>query len=108
ACPMCWPAYAGLLTTVGLGFLISSRYLFLVTAGFLLISVGALAFRAKDRRGYGPALAGVAASIVILFGKFSLESNALMHSALGRLIAASVWNSLPRLESFQLSAKGRL
>ena len=26
-CPMCWPAYAGLLSAVGLGFLISSQYL---------------------------------------------------------------------------------
>ncbi len=30
-CPLCWPAYAGLLTTLGLGFLMSERYLFGVT-----------------------------------------------------------------------------
>src|SRR5258708_6952526 len=54
-CPMCWPAYAGLLTTLGLGFLISERYLFRITAAFLLVSVGALAFGARGRRGYGPA-----------------------------------------------------
>ncbi len=27
ACPACWPAYAGLLSSVGLGFLISTVYL---------------------------------------------------------------------------------
>jgi glutaredoxin len=27
ACPACWPAYAGLLTSTGLGFLISAVYL---------------------------------------------------------------------------------
>lgn len=96
ACPMCLPAYAGLLTTMGLGFLISSRYLFVVTAVFLFTSIGALAFRAKRRRGYGPALAGIAAGFVILFGKFSLESNTLMYAGLGLLVAASIWNSWPR------------
>src|SRR5216683_1611075 len=69
-CPMCWPAYAGLLTTLGLGFLISERYLFGVTAAFLLVSVGALAFRARERRGYGPSALGFAGTAVVLFGKF--------------------------------------
>lgn len=36
-CPLCWPAYAGLLTTLGLGFLMSERYLFGVIAFFLLV-----------------------------------------------------------------------
>src|SRR5215831_11945154 len=31
-CPLCWPAYAGLLSAVGLGFLINSRNLLIVTA----------------------------------------------------------------------------
>ena len=58
-CPMCWPAYAGLLTTLGLGFLLSERYLFAVTAVFLLMSVGALTFRYRERRGIAPAVVGL-------------------------------------------------
>ena len=94
-CPLCWPAYAGLLSSVGLGFLINSRNLMIVTALFLIVAVTALAFRARQRRGYGPALAGLAASIVIVLGKFYLESPATMYAALGVLVAASVWNSWP-------------
>ena len=94
-CPLCWPAYAGLLSAVGLGFLISSRNLLIVTALFLVVAVTALAFRARLRRGYGPAIAGLAASIVIVVGKFYLESPAAIYAALGVLIAASVWNSWP-------------
>jgi hypothetical protein len=94
-CPLCWPAYAGLLSAVGLGFLINSRNLLIVTALFLIVAVTALAFRARQRRGYGPAFAGLAASILILFGKFYLDSPATMYAALGVLIAASVWNSWP-------------
>jgi len=54
ACPLCWPAYAGLLSSVGLGFLLSATYLLPLTAGFLLIALAALAYRARQRRGYGP------------------------------------------------------
>ena len=94
-CPLCWPAYAGLLSTVGLSFLVSSRYLLGVTAFFLIVSAGALAFRAQKRRGYGPAIAGLAASALILSGKFYLESPATMYCGLALLIAASIWNSWP-------------
>ena len=94
-CPLCWPAYAGLLSAVGLGFLINSRNLLLVTALFLIVAVTGLAFRARQRLGYGPAIAGQAASIFVLFGKFYLESPATMYAALGVLVAASVWNSWP-------------
>ena len=94
-CPLCWPAYAGVLSAVGLGFLVNSRNLLIVTALFLIVAVAALAFRARQRRGYGPAIAGLAASIFILFGKFYLESPATMYAALGVLVAASVWNSWP-------------
>jgi hypothetical protein len=94
-CPLCWPAYAGLLSAVGLGFLINSRNLMIVTSLFLVIAVTALAFRARQRRGYGPAIAGLASSIVVVLGKFYLESPAAIYAALGVLIAASVWNSWP-------------
>jgi len=41
ACPFCWPAYAGLLSSVGLGFLISAKYLLPITAAFLVLAVAA-------------------------------------------------------------------
>ncbi len=96
ACPMCWPAYAGLLSSVGLGFLISAQYLLGVTITFLLAAVAAFGFRASARHGYGPMLLGIAASVLVLYGKFFLESKAVMYSAVGLLSAASLWNSWPR------------
>lgn len=96
ACPMCWPAYAGLLTTLGLGFLISERYLLAFTAGLLLVSVAALAFRARERRGYGPALLGLVSAAAVLAGKFYLDSNALAYSGIALLLGSSLWNSWPR------------
>src|SRR5215467_14231433 len=94
-CPLCWPAYAGLISAAGLGFLINARNLLTITALFLIVAVAALAFRARQRRGYGPAICGLAAGVGILAGKFYLESAATVYAALSLLIAASIWNSLP-------------
>ena len=95
ACPLCWPAYAGLLSSVGLGFLISAAYLLPLTAGFLIVGLGAMAFKANSRHGYGPFLLGLFAAAGVLFGKFRWESNTTMYSAVGLLVVASLWNAWP-------------
>ena len=95
ACPLCWPAYAGLLSSVGLGFLISAAYLLPLTSGFLVIALGAMAFKANSRHGYGPFLFGLFAAAGVLLGKFRWESNATMYGAVGLLVIASLWNAWP-------------
>ena len=95
ACPACWPAYAGLLSSVGLGFLISTAYLLPLTAAFLFLAVAALLFRANKRRGYGPFVLGLVAGSAVLLGKFAWESKLTMYSALGLLVVASLWNAWP-------------
>jgi mercuric ion transport protein len=95
-CPLCWPLYAGILSSVGLGFLISAKYLFPVTAAFLLLALWVLAFRAKQRRGMGPFLLGFLASATVLTGKVYFDSNPMMYGGVGLLVIASVWNAWPR------------
>jgi len=96
ACPACWPAYAGLLSAVGFGFLFKTAYLLPMTAVFLLIAVAALAYRAGTRRGHGPFVAGLAASGIVLVGKFVFASDAAMYGGIVLLVAASLWNAWPR------------
>lgn len=93
ACPLCWPAYAGLLSSVGLGFLISTKYLLPVTIAFLVLALGALAFRAKDRRGYGPFVLGLVAAVGVVVGKFDWGLNPAVYGAVGLLVVASSWNA---------------
>src|SRR6266481_3051928 len=95
ACPLCWPAYAGLLSSVGLGFLISAAYLLPLTAGSLVIALGAMAFKANSRHGYGPFLLGLLAAAAVLLGKFRWESSPTMYGAVGLLVIASLWNAWP-------------
>lgn len=99
ACPACWPAYAGLLSSVGLGFVAQTEYLLPLTSTFLAIVLVALAYRARSRRGYGPFWLGTTAAGVVLIGKFWAESNLLFYSGLALLVGSSIWNTWPRKES---------
>src|SRR6516164_46049 len=95
ACPFCWPAYAGLLSSVGLGFLMSTKYLLPISAAFLVLAVGALAFRAHRRHGYGPVMLGLFAAAGVLVAKFWWQSNTAIYAAIGLLVIASMWNVWP-------------
>jgi hypothetical protein len=99
ACPACWPAYAGFLSAVGFGFLLETTWMIPLTAVFLALAVGALAFRASQRRGYRPAALGVVGAGIVLMGKFGMDSDALMYLGLGILVGASLWNTWPRKTS---------
>ena len=67
-----------------------------VPAVCLFVAVGTLAFRARRRRGFGPFFVGLAASTIVLAGKFGFESDPAMYARLGLLVAASIWNTWPR------------
>src|SRR6266571_6095721 len=74
-CPLCWPLYAGIVSSVGLGFLIGTAYLLPITSAFLALTLAVLGLGAKQRHGYGPFVTGVVASAGVLIGKFFLESS---------------------------------
>ncbi|MEJ2452322.1 MAG: hypothetical protein P8047_16965 [Gammaproteobacteria bacterium] len=95
-CPACWPAYAGLLSTMGIGFFDYTPYLMPLTMLFIAIVLASLAFRAGRRQGYKPLWLGLVASLVLLAGKFYFDSDAIMYLGLGLLVLASLWNSWPR------------
>ena len=95
-CPACWPAYAGVLTSLGLGFLLDASYLLPVTAVLLLVVVWTLAYRARSRRGFAPFVLGLFSALIILIGKFAVESTATMLGGVVLLMAASIWNAWPQ------------
>lgn len=95
ACPACWPAYAGILSSLGLGFLIGTRWLLPLTAVFLAVAVGALAYRARARHGLRPFALGIAAAGLALAGKFAFDSDPAMYGGLALLVTASIWNTWP-------------
>jgi mercuric ion transport protein len=94
ACPLCWPAYAALLSSLGLGFLTSSAYLLPLTGALLAIAVVGLALRAKTS-GYVPFALGLASAAVIVPGKFILASSHITYVGVALLVIASAWTLVP-------------
>lgn len=98
-CPACWPAYAALVSALGLPFLLEAVFLLPLTLLALALVLGLLAWRAPRRHGYGPVLAAAFAGTVIVAGKFGLGSNPLAYAGATALFLACVWNSWPRRSS---------
>lgn len=96
ACPGCWPAYAGALSALGLGALLDRAWLLPIAIVALALAVFGLAFRARQRRGYAPAVVGAIASAAVLVGKFALELEALTYVGAITLGGATLWNAWPR------------
>jgi hypothetical protein len=94
-CPACWPVYAGILSSLGMGFLLKTTYLMPLTILFLITALFALGYRARRRWGYGPLIVGLIASVVLLVGKFFMDWNPAVYAGFALLIVASFWNAWP-------------
>lgn len=73
-CPLCFPAYAAVLSAFGLEFVDYTPYLFPLTAAFLTVAVIVLAMQTRRTGNAFPLLLGIAASVIVLTGKFYFES----------------------------------
>lgn len=94
-CPACWPAYAAVVSALGMSFLLETRYLLPLTAVALGLAVLTLAWKGRQRRGYGPALLALAASSVMIAAKFGWNSVSLLYGGMTAFIAAFIWNAWP-------------
>lgn len=95
-CPACWPAYAGLLSSLGLGFIDYTPWLMPTTVAFLAIALSALAWQGHKRTSYGPLMLGLVGSAMLIIGKFHFESDIALYIGVVVLIGASGWNAWPR------------
>lgn len=87
-CPLCFPAYAAVLSAVGLEFVDYTPYLLPLTISFLVVAVVVLALQTR-RTGNGyPLVMGIAASALVLIGKFQFESEWLTIGGIVLLVAA--------------------
>lgn len=92
SCPACWPAYAGLLSALGVSFVSYTPFVKPLVGVLLLVSLASLGYRARHRRGYGPLAAGAIGAMAIVVGEWG---SSVTYTGAGLLIAASVWNSWP-------------
>ena len=63
-CPVCWPAYVALASALGLGFLINTKNLLIISIVFLLIALIALYSQCKKRKDFKPFWLGLAGALL--------------------------------------------
>ncbi|MBI4370522.1 MAG: MerC domain-containing protein [Elusimicrobia bacterium] len=95
-CPACYPALAGLLSSLGLAGLISDSVLRPLTIAFLFIGVLALGYEAKRNRHYGSLAMGAVGAIGIYAGLYIFALPWLKFTGIAMLIGASIWNVFPK------------
>ncbi|MEQ8992808.1 MAG: MerC family mercury resistance protein [Pseudomonadales bacterium] len=94
-CPVCWPAYTALLSSMGVSFIDYTPFLMPTVAALLAITLWALAHRARARRGYAPFALGLVGAAAVLAGKFTFSSDLGLYLGSGLLVAAALWNVWP-------------
>jgi hypothetical protein len=87
-CPLCFPAYAAILSALGLEFIDYTPYLLPLTAIFLAVALGVLALQARRTGNVTALLLGLAAAAVVLLGKFHFEYDWLTTGGVVLLIIA--------------------
>ncbi len=96
ACPACWTLVAGGLGSLGVALELSTGTLRLLGLVFLALALGALAWRAPRRRGYGPLALGLVGAVGLWTGEHLAPSEALAIPGVLLLITASLWNAWPQ------------
>lgn len=99
ACPICMAGTVGVLSSLGLGFMLETRFLLPIMAGFLGIALLTLGYKARARRGYGPLSVGIVTAAATLAGKFLIASDLLLYAGLVGLFLAAIWNAWPKRKS---------
>ncbi len=94
SCPLCYPAIAGFLTSIGAGFLFEGTYFLILMSIFFAFALFGLFHRAKSRRGYYPFFLGFIGVTLASSGKY-FESDIIFYFGIGALLVASVWNLIP-------------
>ncbi|VAX15912.1 hypothetical protein MNBD_NITROSPINAE02-1285 [hydrothermal vent metagenome] len=92
ACPACWPAYIGLMASLGIGVTGVEKYLFPLTAALLLLALAPLFIKGKTTNNYNPFYLGAVAALITLVGMFAIIFEPLQYTGIVLLVAASIWN----------------
>lgn len=95
-CPVCIAGTVGALSALGIGFLLETRFLLPITVLALTLALGSLAWRARARWGYSPLVLGIVGAITLSVGQFVVTSAQTTVIGAIVLMAAALWNALPR------------
>lgn len=100
SCPLCWPAYAGLLSALGLGFFDYTPWLAPLSAVLVLTTLVALGLGVRRHGDRRPLVVGLVGAAALLIGYLDPGSQWLTRIAAAALVVAGLWNfRAPRTSS---------
>jgi hypothetical protein len=91
-CPACVAAYAGVVSALGLGFLLTERVLAPLIVGFLAASLVSVGWSARGHRRLGPLITTAAGSAAVVLGRLIWSVPLLVYGGVALLLGASLWN----------------
>ena len=91
-CPVCIAAYAGVLSTLGLGLVLTERVLAPLIVVFLFVGIVSVARTTRSHRRPGPLLMIVAGSGAVIAGRLLWNVPAVLYVGIVLVFASSLWN----------------
>ncbi len=92
SCPVCVASYAGLLSSLGLGFLLTDRVQRPLIGAFLIVSVTSVGWAARQHKKVWPFLLVLLGSSAIVVGRLVWDAAPLLYFGVACLVAGTVWN----------------
>jgi len=92
-CPICFLAYFGIFGVAAASTSAYRVWLPPVTGFWLALTIVMLGFQRRGKHRYGPVITGVVAALLLLIGKFMLDSQVMTFAGLVTFLGAAVWNS---------------
>lgn len=91
-CPACIAAYAGVLSALGLGFVLNEAFLAPLIAVFLVLGVGTVAWSTRSHRNLWPLELTSSGALAIAAGRLVWDVPAVLYAGAAAVLAGSVWN----------------
>ncbi len=92
SCPVCVAAYGGVLSSLGLGFVLIDRVQRPLIVAFLIVSVAGVAWATKQHGKLGPLVVVVLGSVAVVVGRVVWTNQPVLYIGIVCLLAATVWN----------------
>ena len=92
-CPICFLAYFGVFGVATASAPVYRAWLPPITTLWLGLTIAMLAFQRRGKRRYGPAIMGFVAALLLLTGKFVVDSQVMTFAGIVVLLGAAVYRS---------------
>lgn len=95
ACPACWPAYAGVLSSLGISFLGFRTGHFVLVGTLLATAMGMFAYDwQRHHRRFGPLLLGLIGCAFVIASNTYFNQPIVSYAGSVSFLSAAIWNGV--------------